>query len=105
MSALTRRTRWLLVGGAVVVALALNLAWVAFGPDESGDRHAVESAVQRAWVSSGSAPRAVTCNESDSAWTCEIESARGDIVHCPVGTASAFFANPRAALRGSCRTD
>ncbi len=104
-SALTRRTRWLLVGGAVALALAVNFAWVAFGPDESSNSQEIESAVRSEWTSSGLAPRTVTCDESDSVWTCEIKSAHGDTVTCRVGNASVFFANPRAALGGSCRTD
>jgi hypothetical protein len=104
-SALTRRTRWLLVAGAVLVALLVNVAWVAFGPEEAGDRGAIESAIRKAWSADGLAPRAVTCSVSDAVWSCTVESARGDVVHCPVGTADAFFGDPEAALRASCRTD
>jgi hypothetical protein len=102
-AALTRRTRWLLVAGAVALALVVNVAWVAFGPDQGADRGAIESAIQRAWSSRGAPPRAVNCNESRGLWSCEVTSARGDIVNCPVGSSSAFFANPTAALRESCR--
>jgi hypothetical protein len=104
-SALTRRTRWLLVAGAVVLALLVNVAWVAFGPDDSGARGEVEGAVQQAWRSNGQAPRTVNCSESDGTWNCVVESARGDIVRCQVGTAATFLANPPAALRSSCRVE
>jgi hypothetical protein len=87
----------------VALALVVNVAWVAFGPDQGADRGAIESAIQQAWTSKGATPRAVNCKESGSIWSCDIESARGDIVHCPIGTSSAFFANPRAALQESCR--
>ena len=93
-SALTRRTRWLLVAGAVVLALLVNVAWVAFGPDDSGQRGEIENAVRRVWSSNGQAPRTVTCSESDGTWTCVVESARGDIVRCRVGAAATFLANP-----------
>jgi hypothetical protein len=102
-SALTRRTRWLLVAGAVVVALLVNVAWVAFGPDDGGERGRIESEIRRAWTVNGVAPRAVSCAESDTVWTCEVVSARGDLVHCPIGHASAFYTNPNAALQASCR--
>jgi hypothetical protein len=104
-AALTRRTRWLLVAGAVTLALVVNVAWVAFGPSDGGDRRAIESAIRKAWTAKGSAPRDVSCSQSGAGWNCTVRSARGDIVRCPVGTASAFFANPEAALRESCRTD
>jgi hypothetical protein len=104
-SALTRRTRWLLVAGAVILALLVNVAWVAFGPDDSGQRGEVESAVRQAWASKGQAPRTVDCSESDGAWTCVVESARGDSVRCSLGTAATFLANPKAALQSSCRVE
>jgi hypothetical protein len=103
-SALTRRTRWLLVAGAVAVALLLNVAWVAFGPGEEGDRGKIESTIRRTWSANGLAPRAVTCDQADEVWSCDVESARGDVVHCPIGAADAFFTNPAASLRDSCRT-
>jgi hypothetical protein len=105
ISALTRRTRWLLVAGAVVVALAVNIAWVALGPDDGGDRGRIESEIRRAWTANGVAPQTVTCTESDALWTCEIRSSRGDTVHCPIGDASAFYRNPSAALQASCRVE
>jgi hypothetical protein len=102
-SALTRRTRWLLVAGAVVVALLVNVAWVAFGPGEQSRGSEIESAIRRAWVDSGRTPRTVTCNETEAAWTCQIESARGDTVVCPIADATVFFRNPPAVLQASCR--
>jgi hypothetical protein len=104
-SALTRRTRWLLVAGAVVLALLINVAWVAFGPDDSGQRREIETAIRRTWTGNGVSPRTVNCTQSDATWTCVIESSRGDIVRCPVGSASAVLGNPAAALQASCRTD
>ncbi len=104
-AALSRRTRWLLVAGALLLALLVNLAWVAFGPSDRGDRGAVESAVRKTWTAKGTAPRNVSCSESSSAWTCRVESARGDVVICSVGTESVFLANPEAALRDSCSTE
>jgi hypothetical protein len=104
-SALTRRTRWLLVAGAVILALLVNVAWVAFGPDEGGQRGEVESAVRHTWSANGQTPRTVNCSQSDGAWTCEIESARGDIVRCPIGPAGPFLSKPAAALQASCRTE
>jgi hypothetical protein len=104
-SALTRRTRWLLVAGAVVVALLVNVAWVAFGPGEGNKGREIESAIRQAWSDTGHTPRTVTCSESDAVWTCDIQSMGGQVVHCPVGGASAFFANPKAALRTSCRVE
>jgi hypothetical protein len=104
-SALTRRTRWLLVAGAVVLALLVNVAWVAFGPGDGDRRGEIEGAVQQAWRSNGQAPRSVDCSESGGAWTCVVESARGDTVRCSLGTAGTFLANPEAALRSSCRVE
>jgi hypothetical protein len=102
-SALTRRTRWLLVAGAVLIALLANVAWVAFGPDEGGERGKVESAIRRTWTTKGIAPRAVNCSERSGSWSCDVQPARGNVVHCPIGSASAFFSNPAAALQASCR--
>lgn len=93
------------MAGALALALVVNLAWVAFGPDDAGDRSAIESSVRQLWASNGAAPRTVSCAEADGRWTCQIESARGDSVNCPIGGADAFFANPRAALSSSCRTE
>jgi hypothetical protein len=104
-SALTRRTRWLLLAGAVLVALLVNVAWVAFGPGDGGDRTRIESAVRKAWDASGTAPRTVACSQSDASWTCVIESARGDTVRCPVGDASVVLKNTAAALQASCRVE
>jgi hypothetical protein len=95
----------LLVAGAVVLALLLNIAWVAFGPGDGGDRGAIESAVRKTWESKGTAPRSVECTEADASWTCQVESARGDIVNCPLGDASDFLAKPSTVLRSSCRIE
>jgi hypothetical protein len=105
ISALSRRTRWLLVAGAVVVALLVNVAWVVLGPHGGGERGKIESEIRRAWAGNGVAPRTVTCAESDSRWTCTIESSRGDMVHCPIGDASTFYSNPAAALQAVCRVE
>ena len=104
-SALTRRTRWLLVAGAVILALLVNVAWVAFGPGDGGDRGKVEDAVRSTWTAKGLAPRTVHCREAAGAWSCDIEPARGRTVHCAIGSATAFFSNPVAALEQSCRSE
>ena len=88
-----------------MIALLVNVAWVAFGPDDGGERGRIESEVRRAWEDKGVAPRAVTCAQTGAAWNCDVESARGDRVHCPIGNASAFYRNPDAALRAACRVE
>jgi hypothetical protein len=103
-SALTRRAWLLLVAGAVLVALLVNVVWVALGPGDGNDRGKVESAIRHAWTAKGTAPRSVTCTEVRSSWSCQVVSARGDKVDCPVGTVGTFLANPEAMLRASCHT-
>jgi hypothetical protein len=91
------------VAGALLVALAVNVAWVTLGPDDGGDRKKIEAEVRRAWTAKGAAPREVTCTRSGGRWTCEIESSRGDRVDCPIGDASAFYRNPDGLLQATCR--
>ena len=104
-AALTRRSKVLLVAGAVVLALLLNVAWVVFGPDDAGEGSAIESSVRQVWASKGAGPRAVSCDQAAGRWTCRVESVTGVHVTCPLGGADAYFANPRAALSSSCRTE
>jgi hypothetical protein len=106
-SALTRRSKLLIVAGAVVVALLINVAWAAFGPDTqhpAGRTHDLEAAVQRAWKESGAPVRDVSCTEAGG-WTCQIKQTRGPVVECSLGSARPeLFVNPKPVLAVSCRS-
>jgi hypothetical protein len=102
LSALTRRTKLLLVAGAVALAVLVNLAWVAFGP-EADRRGDLEAAVTRAWEESGAPVRDVSCSEEAGRWTCRIDQARGPDVRCSLGTPRPeVFVDARAALASGC---
>lgn len=106
-SALTRRTRWLLVAGAVVVALLVNVAWVTFGPEGAGAPSRAESigsVLETTWEQHGTPVRRVSCEQFRGSWSCAIEPERGAAaVSCALGTAPPELLVDPAELAKVCR--
>jgi hypothetical protein len=107
-AALTRRTRWLLVAGAVGLALLVNVAWVTLGPEGASAPsrgQELESILRRTWEQHGQAVRSVSCSEASGSWSCRLRPERGrEVVTCSLGTAPPQLVVDPAQLAEVCRS-
>ena len=102
--ALTGRQWLMVVAGAVVLAVLLNVAWATFGPGDGDSAGDIEAAVERAWDGTATSVDDVSCENGANGWVCRVELSRGQVVDCRVGKPTPqLFDDPKRALGSSCR--
>ena len=103
-SALARRTKLLIIAGAVVAALIINVAWVAFGPESGDGAGALEGHMVREWMQHGVPVRSVSCTQRAGEWTCRIDRRDGRTTECALGPGPPEQIINSARIAGNCRS-